>query len=93
MVDRLSIQEGFGHLHAAAAMMCWVTDAPGTLSSRQVPLRFRFHVVMCGALGLGGDLLAMSEGFRCAAPVSRPTTCSDRWSPAATTVRSRNTPA
>jgi len=60
-VDRLSIQEGFGHLHAAAAMMCWVTDAPGTLSPRSVPLRFRFHVAMCGALGLGGDLLAMSE--------------------------------
>lgn len=61
VVDRLSIQEGFGHLHAAAAMMCWVTDAPGSLSPRSVPLRFRFHVAMCGALGLGGDLLAMSD--------------------------------
>ncbi len=42
-------------------MMCWVTDAPGNLGPRSVPLRFRFHVAMCGALGLGGDLLAMSE--------------------------------
>jgi len=60
-LDRLFIQEGFGHLHAPAAMMCWVTDAPGTLSPRGTPLRFRFHLAMCGVLGLGGDLLAMPD--------------------------------
>jgi alpha-galactosidase len=60
-VDRLFIQEGMSELHPAATMMCWVTDAPGNLTPRATPLRFRFHVAMCGLLGLGGDLLSMPE--------------------------------
>jgi alpha-galactosidase len=61
-LDRLFIQEGYSHLHAPATMMCWVTDAPGNLSPRATPLRFRYHLAMCGLLGLGGDLLSMSDG-------------------------------
>lgn len=66
-LDRLYIQEGLSHLHAAATMMCWVTDAPGNLTPRHTPLRFRFHLAMCGLLGLGGDLLSMSDGELAAA--------------------------
>src|SRR5260370_32148377 len=37
-------------------MMCWVTDCPEFVQKRTVPLRYRFHVAMAGALGIGGDL-------------------------------------
>lgn len=33
-------------------MEAWVTDA----QARRVPLQFRFHVSMCGSLGVGGHL-------------------------------------
>jgi alpha-galactosidase len=48
---RISIQEGFSQVFPASVMEAWVTDA-GTL-----PLDFRFAVSMCGALGIGANLL------------------------------------
>jgi alpha-galactosidase len=41
-------------------MSCWVTDSPGYLSKRSIPLKFRFHVAMTGALALGGRLAEWS---------------------------------
>ncbi|MFG2915099.1 alpha-galactosidase [Kitasatospora sp. NPDC048298] len=55
-VDRISIQHGFSQLFPAQAMAAWVTDSPNGITGRTTPLRFRFHVAMAGALGLGGDL-------------------------------------
>ncbi|MCX5394892.1 alpha-galactosidase [Streptomyces sp. NBC_00094] len=60
-VDRIGIQHGFGQLFPAQAMAAWVTDSPNTTTGRRTPLRFRFHVAMAGALGLGGDLTSWSE--------------------------------
>ncbi|MFI0923916.1 alpha-galactosidase [Streptomyces sp. NPDC021012] len=60
-VDRIGIQNGFGQLFPAQAMAAWVTDSPHTATGRHTPLRFRFHVAMAGALGLGGDLTSWSE--------------------------------
>jgi len=57
---RLSIQEGFSRLFPAATMEAWVTDA----GRGRVPLAFRFHVAMCGVLGVGGDLLHWSAEER-----------------------------
>ena len=59
--DRVLIQEGFSQVYPAQAMMAWVTDSPNFLTGRQLPLSFRFHVAMAGALGIGGDLLKWSE--------------------------------
>ena len=41
-------------------MEAWVTDA----DRGKLPLAFRFHVSMCGSLGIGGDLLEWSEQER-----------------------------
>ncbi|MDV5150002.1 alpha-galactosidase [Streptomyces sp. SBC-4] len=60
-VDRIGIQHGFGQLFPAAAMAAWVTDSPNPTTGRRTPLRFRFHVSMAGALGLGGNLTSWSE--------------------------------
>jgi alpha-galactosidase len=54
--ERLAIQDGYAYVHAPQTMSCWVTDSPGYLSKRAIPLRFRFHVAMSGALGVGGRL-------------------------------------
>jgi alpha-galactosidase len=51
----LGIQEGFSQLFPANTMEAWVTDA--ALGGRPLPLAFRFHVSMCGSLGVGGHLL------------------------------------
>jgi alpha-galactosidase len=59
-LDRLQIQHGFSMAYPAIIMEAWVTDADrGTL-----PLSFRFHVSMCGSLGIGGNLLNWSEEER-----------------------------
>jgi alpha-galactosidase len=58
--ERLAIQEGYAFIHAPQTMSCWVTDSPGYLSKRPIPLRFRFHVAMTGALALGGRLARWS---------------------------------
>ncbi|MFJ9824835.1 alpha-galactosidase [Streptomyces sp. NPDC101160] len=60
-VDRLGIQYGFSRLLPAQAMAAWVTDSPNAATGRATPLRFRFHVAMAGALGLGGDLTRWTE--------------------------------
>ncbi|MGW8765191.1 alpha-galactosidase [Streptomyces sp. NPDC055815] len=56
-VDRIAIQHGYSQLYPARTMAAWVTDCPNPFTGRTVPLRFRFHVAMAGALGLGGNLL------------------------------------
>ncbi|MGN9843316.1 alpha-galactosidase [Nonomuraea sp. H19] len=58
--DRIAIQRGFSQVYPARVMAAWVTDSPNPLTGRAVPLRFRFHVAMAGALGLGGDLARWS---------------------------------
>ncbi|MFF0431515.1 alpha-galactosidase [Streptomyces sp. NPDC004327] len=60
-VDRIGIQHGFGQLFPAQTMAAWVTDSPNGLTGRATPLRFRFHVAMAGALGLGGDLARWTQ--------------------------------
>jgi alpha-galactosidase len=55
-LERLAIQEGYAFIHAPQTMSCWVTDSPGYLSKRPIPLRFRFHTAMTGVLALGGRL-------------------------------------
>ena len=59
--DRVKIQEGFTQAYPPQAMMAWVTDSPNFLTRRELPLRFRFHVAMAGALGVGGDLLRWTD--------------------------------
>ncbi|MFE1231021.1 alpha-galactosidase [Streptomyces sp. NPDC059442] len=54
--DRLAIQDGFSQIWPARIMSSWVTDSPNPLTGRRTPLRFRFHVAMAGALGIGADL-------------------------------------
>jgi alpha-galactosidase len=41
-------------------MEAWVTD----LNDQRLSLEFRFHVSMCGVLGIGGDLRKWSEKDR-----------------------------
>jgi alpha-galactosidase len=55
--DRLLIQEGFTQVYPPQVMGAWVTDSPNWLTGRRLPLSFRFHAAMAGALGIGGDLL------------------------------------
>ena len=55
-VDRLTIQHGFSMVFPAEVMAAWVTDSPNIATGRTTPLRFRFHVSMAGALGIGGKL-------------------------------------
>ena len=57
---RLTIQDGFSQVYPAATMEAWVTDA----EQARLPLRFRFHVSMCGVLGIGANLLPWSESDR-----------------------------
>ena len=49
---RLAIQEGFSHIFPPNTMEAWVTD----MGPAYLPLEFRFHVSMCGTLGIGGHL-------------------------------------
>jgi alpha-galactosidase len=60
-VDRIGIQHGFSQLFPAQVMGAWVTDSPNVATARRTPLRFRFHVAMAGALGIGGDLTRWTE--------------------------------
>lgn len=57
---RLAIQEGFSHIFPANTMEAWVTDA----AQERVSLAFRFHVSMCGVLGIGANLLHWNENER-----------------------------
>jgi alpha-galactosidase len=49
---RLAIQEGFSQIYPANTMEAWVTD----MNPDHLSLAFRFHVSMCGVLGIGGHL-------------------------------------
>jgi alpha-galactosidase len=53
---RLGIQEGFSQVFPANTMEAWVTDA-----EPEIPLDFRFHVSMCGSLGIGANITRWSE--------------------------------
>ncbi len=55
--SRLTIQAGFSHLFPAATLESWVTD----MGEDFLPLDFRFHVSMCGVLGIGADLRKWSD--------------------------------
>lgn len=50
---RLAIQEGYSHMLPANTMEAWVTD----MGADYLSLAFRFHVSMCGMLGIGGHVL------------------------------------
>jgi alpha-galactosidase len=60
-IDRIEIQEGTAQVYPARVMGAWVTDSPNPITHREVPLDFRFHVAMAGAMAVGGDLAAWSE--------------------------------
>lgn len=57
---RLAIQEGFSNIFPANTMEAWVTD----MGADYLPLAFRFHVSMCGSLGVGGHLVRWGEERR-----------------------------
>ena len=58
---RLFIQEGFTQFYPPIAMMCWVTDSPGGPRWSERPLRYRLHSAMCGALGIGANIMKFSD--------------------------------
>jgi len=57
---RLAIQEGFSQVFPANAMEAWVTE----MGEAYLPLAFRFHVSMCGTLGVGGHLKHWDAAMR-----------------------------
>ncbi len=57
---RLGIQEGFSMLFPAAVMESWATD----VGAAAIPLSFRFHVAMCGVLGVGCDIARWTAAER-----------------------------
>jgi alpha-galactosidase len=56
----LAMQEGFSQLFPAIASHSWVADT----REPYLPLAFRFHVGMCGILGIGSHLTRWSEAER-----------------------------
>jgi alpha-galactosidase len=62
--DRIAIQHGYSQLYPALTMAAWVTDCPNGITAKTTPLRFRFHVAMAGALGVGGELSKWSPDER-----------------------------
>ena len=54
-LNRLSIQETYSYMYPIKYMRAWVTDAASG-GSRTVPLSFKMHCSMCGALGIGMNL-------------------------------------
>ncbi len=59
--DDLRIQEGFTMAYPPLTRMLWVTEPIGINNHRALSLEYRFHVAMCGALGVGADLNRWSE--------------------------------
>lgn len=51
-IQFLAMQEGFSQLFPANTMHAWVAD----VAAQHLSLRFRFHVGMCGVLGIGSHL-------------------------------------
>lgn len=61
-LNRLSIQETYSYMYPIKYMRAWVTDAAsGGGSHRVVPLEFKLHGSMCGALGIGMNLDQATE--------------------------------
>jgi alpha-galactosidase len=60
-LDRLDIQHGFTQLYPPMVMGAWVTDSPNPYTRRTMPLEFRFHVAMAGAMAIGGSLTDWSQ--------------------------------
>ena len=60
--DRLFIQEGYTLMYAPMMMSCWVTDTPGDGRRRgRADWRWQLHAAMCGTLGVGADILKLSD--------------------------------
>ncbi|MFI3210489.1 MAG: alpha-galactosidase [Peptostreptococcaceae bacterium] len=59
--DRLFIQNTYSKIYPIKAMRAWVTDCPNFLSKRDIPLEFRFDSSMMGTLGVGCNLLKLSQ--------------------------------
>lgn len=57
---RLQIQEGYSLVYPASTMEAWATD----WGKDRFSLAFRFHVAMCGVLGIGGHILHWTEEER-----------------------------
>lgn len=56
----LEIQEGFSQIFPASTLHSWVADVPAP----HLSLAFRFHVGMCGILGIGCHLARLSDAER-----------------------------
>lgn len=56
----LAIQEGFSQIFPANTLHAWVADVPAP----HLSLAFRFHVGMCGILGIGSHLAHWSDAER-----------------------------
>ncbi len=63
-LERLEIQRGFSMINLPMTMASWVTDSAHQLGRRDTPLRFRFHVSMCGLLAIGGRVPDWSDADR-----------------------------
>jgi len=63
-VDRIAIQDGYSQVYPATTMGAWASENPNPLTRREIPLRFRFHVAMAGALGVSGNLRDWSKEDR-----------------------------
>lgn len=61
-LDRLKIQYGFLHAFPAKSMVSWITHEDWNKTNPS--LRFRFHVSMCGILGIGNDITQWNEAQR-----------------------------
>ena len=73
--SRLKIQHGASYALPASVQEAWVTDmesermppygqGDSALKRGKMPLEFRFHVSMCGTLGVGANLLNWDESER-----------------------------
>jgi alpha-galactosidase len=49
---RIPMQAAYLHVYPPNTMEAWVTD----MGSEHLPLEFRFHVSMCGSLGVGANI-------------------------------------
>lgn len=58
---RLKIQYGSSLVMPPNLMSCWVTDMPNNDPYCRFPISYRFHVSFMGALGIGSDLMLLSE--------------------------------
>lgn len=55
-LDRIELQRAFSFAFPANVTSSWVTGSPSLLNGRVSSLEFRFHVAMCGVLGVGDDI-------------------------------------